>query len=122
MGDPPLRARLHWYRLSAPQFLVLTAMCEAKSDGSTIWVSVERLAAYSKLSERTVQRVLRSLQRRGILTELAPANSSRRPATYRINEAALQGDPRVTRYREIVGNDSYRELHGRRFPGNQYQI
>src|SRR5271157_1179202 len=100
MARPPLRARLHWYVLSAAEFLVLTAMCEHCSDGSIIWASISRIAAYSKLSERTVQYVIRNLCRRGILSQLAKGNAAkRRPVTYRINEAALEQDPAMEPYR-----------------------
>jgi hypothetical protein len=98
--EPPLRARLHWYRLSVAEFALLTAMCEHCSDGSTIWASIPRLAAYSKLSERKVQRLICHLCGRGILSQLAPANTARhRPVTYRINEPAFQDDPRMAAYR-----------------------
>jgi len=97
---PPLRARLHWYRLSTSEFALLSAMCEHCSDGSTVWAAVPRLAAYSKLSERNVVRLLQKLRNVGILSQLAPANTGkRRPATYRLNEAALQDDPRMAPYR-----------------------
>jgi hypothetical protein len=102
MGNqPPLRARLHWYQLSASEFALLTAMCEHCSDGSTIWAAIPRLAAYSKLSERKVQYVLRELCDRGILSQLAPANTwkKRRPAIYRINEPAMSEDSRMAPYR-----------------------
>lgn len=102
MGDKqtPLRARLHWYRLTAAEFALLTAMCEHRSDGSTVWASVTRLAAYSKLDERTVQRLIRGLCARGILSQLARGNAAKRmPATYRVNEEALEDDPRMARYR-----------------------
>lgn len=97
---PPLRARLHWYRLSAAEFALLTAMCEHCSDGSTIWAAIPRLAAYSKLSERNVQYVIRGLCNRGILSQLAPGNSwkKRRPAVYRVNESALEDDPKMRPY------------------------
>jgi hypothetical protein len=76
-------------------------MCEANSDGSTIWAAIPRLAAYSKLSERSVQYVIRELCSRGILSQLAPANSwnKRRPAVYRVNEAAMEDDPKMRPYR-----------------------
>jgi hypothetical protein len=100
MGNPPLRARLHWYRLNVAEFALLTAMCEHCSDGATIWAAIPRLAAYSKLSERNVQRLMRWLCKRGILTQIAPGNTAkRRPATYRLNEAALEDDPRMAPYR-----------------------
>jgi hypothetical protein len=86
--------------LSASEFSLLTAMCEHCSDGSTIWAAIPRLAAYSKLSERNVQLLIRSFCSRGILSQLAPANTAkRRPTTYRINESALVDDPRMTLYR-----------------------
>jgi Helix-turn-helix domain len=97
---PPLRARLHLYRLTAAEFVLLTAMCEHRSDGSTVWASVARLSAYSKLDERTVQRLLRGFCARGILSQLAPGNAAKRiPATYRVNEAALEEDPKMAPYR-----------------------
>jgi hypothetical protein len=97
---PPLRARLHWYRITAAEFCLLTAMCEQKSDGSTIFASVRRLAAYSKLNERTVQRLLRGLCARGILSQLASGSAAdHRTATYRINEQAFEDDPRMAGYR-----------------------
>jgi hypothetical protein len=84
-------------------------MVEHCSDGSTIWPSIARLAAYSKLSERKVQRLIHGEDRRGhhipglcdrgILSKLASGNAGkRRPATYRLNEDALEEDPRVTSY------------------------
>lgn len=76
-------------------------MCEHCSDGSTIWAGIPRLAAYSKLSERNVQRLIRRFCDRGILSQLAPENTAKhRPVTYRLNEAALEDDPRMTPYRE----------------------
>jgi hypothetical protein len=87
-------------------------MCEHCSDGSVIWASIARLAAYAKLSERYVTKLLHELSSRGILTELAPANTSKRkPTTWRINEDALEEDPLVTRYRS-----SQQSLPGIRLP------
>ena len=99
--NPPLRARLHWYRLSAAEFALLTAMAEHCSDGSAVWASISRLAAYSKLSERTVQYTIRGLCVRGILSQLAEGNSwnKRRPAVYRLNESAMEDDPKMKPYR-----------------------
>jgi hypothetical protein len=99
--SPPLRARLHWYLLNVAEFAVLTAMCEHCSDGSTIWAAIPRLAAYSKLSERKVQYVLRELSDRGILSQLAPGNAwnKRRPSIYQVNELAMVEDPRMAPYR-----------------------
>jgi hypothetical protein len=108
---PPLRARLHRYHLTTAEFALLTAMAEHCSDGSTIYAAVPRLAAYAKLSARQVERIIHGyddarsgkrvagLTERGILTELAPHNGrKRRPATYHLNEDALQLDPRMRRY------------------------
>lgn len=96
----PLRSRLHFYRLTAAEFALLTAMCEHRSDGSTVWASVTRLAAYSKLDERTVQRLIRGFCARGILSQLARGNAAKHiPATYRVNEAALEEDPAMAPYR-----------------------
>ncbi|MGA9808735.1 MAG: helix-turn-helix domain-containing protein [Candidatus Sulfotelmatobacter sp.] len=96
----PLRARLHRYRLSVSEFSLLTAMCEHRSDGSTVWASISRLAAYSKLDERTVQRLIRGFCARGILSQLARGNAAKHiPATYRVNEAALEEDPAMAPYR-----------------------
>ena len=96
---PPLRARLHWYKFDVFEFAVLTAMCEHDWKGLSIWPSVSRLAAYSKLSERKVQYVIRQLRERGIVSELAPGSSSkRRPTTYRIDEEACEADPRMSPY------------------------
>ncbi len=73
--------------------------CEHCSDDSVIWAAIPRLAAYSKLSERNVQRLIHRLYGRGILTQLAPGSTvKRRPATYRLNEGALQDDPRMAPY------------------------
>src|SRR5712692_3510791 len=100
-NKPPLRARLHRYLLSTAEFALLTAMCDHCSDGSTIWAAIPRLAAYSKLSERKVQYILRELCDSGILSQLAPANSwnKRRPSIYRVNELAMVEDPRMAPYR-----------------------
>jgi hypothetical protein len=88
------------YRLTVAEFSLLTAMCEHRSDGSTVWASVARLAAYSKLDERTVQRLIRGFCARGILSQLAPGNAAKRmPATYRVNEQALEEDPKMAPYR-----------------------
>ena len=107
---PPLHARLYWYKLTATEQAILKAMVEHCSNGLTIWVSLDRIAAYANVSVRTVQRIIHGcgsrgrhkpgLLKRGILTCLAPANSKgeRKPATYRINEDALEVDPRMKPY------------------------
>ena len=109
---PPLRARLFWYKLTSDELVLLQAMVEHCSDGSTIWASISRLAVYSKLSERKVQRLIhgedrdsrrvRGLCERGILTQLAPWNAAkRRPATYRLNEEALEEEGIAARPHQI---------------------
>lgn len=100
MSDrPPLRARLHRYLLNVSEFALLSSMCEHCSDGSMIWASVARLAAYSKLSERQVQRLIRGFCDRGILSQIAPENTARRrPVTYRLNELAMEDDPKMAPY------------------------
>jgi hypothetical protein len=96
----PLRARLHWYKLTAAEFSLLTAMCEHCSDGSVVWAAIPRLATYAKLSKRQVYRIIEAFLRRGIVTQLAPGDiAKRRPSTYRVNEAALEEDPRMRPYR-----------------------
>jgi hypothetical protein len=93
---PPLRARLHNYRLSASEFLLLTAMCEFRSDGAAVWASVPRLAAYAKISVRTAQRTIRGLLKRGVLVEISPADpAQRKPSTYQIVESRLEADPKT---------------------------
>ncbi len=106
---PPPKTRLYWSSLTNNEKSVLDAMYEHCRDGSTVWVSLLRLARYCKLSRKTVQRVLhgdprngsRSLLKRGIVTLLAPANrGKRRPATYRINADALTEDPEMAKYKK----------------------
>lgn len=83
-------------------------MYEHCSDGSVVWASLPRLARYSKLSRKTVQRALHGdprnrkpgLMARGIVTQLASANrGKKRPATYRINADALAEDSQMDRYK-----------------------
>jgi hypothetical protein len=114
MSDPkaiPFRARLHWYRLTPAEFCLLTAMLEHSSDGLTIWPSIRRLAAYSKLSMKQIYNLIHGytstatgehvpgLLDRAIISEIAPANTAkRRPATYRVNEGAMVVDPAIIPY------------------------
>lgn len=107
----PFKARLHWYRYEDPQELpLLIAMLEHDSTGQHIDASRQRLAAYAKLSLRTVDYLLygrpasrnghkakRGLIARAVVTEKNPANAKnrRQPAQYRINEEALELDPRM---------------------------
>ena len=114
---PPLHARFHWYKLTPSEFLVLKAMVEHCWDGSVLWPAVPRIAAYSKLDEKTVQRVLHGytekrkksgkveqithigLIARGVLTLVQPAvPGKRKSATYRLNEAVLELDPKMRDY------------------------
>ena len=84
-------------------------MCEHCSDGSTVWASLPRLSTYADLSVRQIFNLIHGRDRngqhvpgllqRGILSELAPANrGKKRPATYRINEGALEEKPGMARY------------------------
>jgi hypothetical protein len=112
MKMPPAKVLLYWADLSNVQKSVLDAMLEHCSDGSVVWASLSRLAAYAKVSRKTVQRVLhgdevsrrRRVKRQGLIglgyvTELSKANAAkRRPATYRINFDALADDPAMARY------------------------
>lgn len=116
----PLHARLFWYQLEPLELLALKGMVEHCWDGSCIWMSIPRLAAYTKISEKQLQRIIggyderrkdevsgtwnvvqhhRGLVERGILTQLAKEKpAKRRPATYRLNEAALSLDPKMRGY------------------------
>jgi hypothetical protein len=69
----PLRARLHHYKLTASEFALLTAMLEHRSDGSSVWASVPRLACYAKVSVRTAQNVIRGLRLETHFQEIAGA-------------------------------------------------
>jgi hypothetical protein len=111
MSAPPLHARLFRYRLSAGELGLLRAMVEHCSTGATIWASTRRLAAYSKLSVRQVQRIIDQLLKRRILRELAPANANGRrcPATFAINEAALEDDPAMA---EFLAREKQQTLPG----------
>ena len=87
-------------------------MREHSSDGQHVFPSRERLAAYAKLSTKTVHRLLygyvdkrsgkrhRGLCERGIVSELAKPRRFRNSAKYRINVDALSADPRVTPHLE----------------------
>jgi hypothetical protein len=74
-------------------------------DGKFIWPSIDRLAAYTKLNPRTVQRLIhgygphKGLLERGILSELNPANGAKhKTVTYQLNVDALLDDPAMERY------------------------
>jgi hypothetical protein len=121
---PPLRARLHRYKLTTDEFALLTAMCEHSSDGSVIRPSIARLAAYAKLKVRQVQRLIHGYEvgrghvpgliERGILTQLAA--KTRKPAIYRLNEEALLLDPRMRIY---LGEEDQPLLPGILKPGKK---
>lgn len=106
---PPHKTKLYWASLTNNEKSVLDAMYEHCSDGSIVWASLPRLARYSKLSRKTVQRALHGDHRngklgliaRGIVTQLAPENrGKKRPATYRVNADALAEDPQMDRYKK----------------------
>ena len=109
----PLRAQLYHKRLEPEELAVLLAMLEiGDSTGQFLFPSVPRIAAYTKYSERTVQKVLHGENRPGrkvypgliegrVLAEVAPANATkRRAATYRLQIEALQDCPRTERWRQ----------------------
>lgn len=109
---PPLHARLWQYKLKPLEKLLLLAMEQHSKNGSgeNIWPSVPRLAAYTGMHERTIQRLIHGwdqrgkhtagLLERGILLERATANSGRhRSATYRINEETLEFNERLDRWK-----------------------
>jgi len=112
MSPPALRGLLFFKLLSDSELLLLLAMLEhSKGTGQFVWPSIERLAAYTKLKKRTVQRLIhgyiddrygirrKGLLERGILSQLAPSNGAKHnTATYRINFDALSDDPAMKRY------------------------
>ena len=107
---PPLHAQLQRSDLAKSELLLLQAMREHSSDGQHVFASRERLAAYAKLSTKTVHRLLygyvdkrsgkrhRGLCERGIVSELAKPHRFKNSAKYRINVHALSVDPRVKPY------------------------
>jgi hypothetical protein len=121
----PLRAQLFHKQLQPEELLVLHAMLEiGDSTGQFLYPSIPRIAAYAKLSERTVQKTLHGEDRKTsprkdpgaptkpravhvgliekrVLVEIAPANATkRRAATYRLQIEALQDCPRTERWRQ----------------------
>jgi Helix-turn-helix domain len=121
----PLRAQLWHKELNPQELLVLFAMLEiGDSTGQFLYPSIARIADYTKLAKRTVQKVLHGEHReatpsvhvglieearavyvglieRRVLVEVAPANATkRRAATYRLQIEALQDSPRTERWRQ----------------------
>jgi helix-turn-helix protein len=117
----PLRAQLWHKQLKPDELLVLLAMLEiGDSTGQFLFPCVPRVADYTKLSERTVQKILHGEDRRPnnpgtrrpravyvglierrVLVEIAPANATkRRAATYRLQVEALQDSRRTERWRQ----------------------
>jgi hypothetical protein len=109
----PLRAQLWHKDLKPEELLVLFAMLEiGDSTGQFLYPSVVRIADYTKLAKRTVQKVLHGEDRLGravyvglidrrVLVEIAPANATkRRAATYRLQIEALQDSRRTERWRQ----------------------
>jgi hypothetical protein len=112
---PPLRARLFWYLLTPSELLLLLVMAEHSSDGSCVKASRKRLAAYSGLSPTHIDRLIDGyddtrtgrhhlgLVERGILSEQSRYSgdrpgSKRRTYIYRINEEAVELDPKMRPY------------------------
>jgi hypothetical protein len=128
---PPAALIIRRKRVTAEEQLVLTAMLEVgDSTGGYLHIRVPRIAAHACVSERTVQRVLwgrkppgrrqvhvrgkrdapaptpESLVGRGVVQELAPANTSkRRSTTFAIHAEVLHDDPKKCGYYE------QRQLH-----------
>jgi hypothetical protein len=121
----PLRVQLWHKQLESDELLVLLALLEiGDSTGQFLYVSVPRIADYTKLSERTVQRILHGEDRkpnpsrnpekprkpravyaglidRRVLVEIAPANATKRKtATYRMQVEALHDSQRTQRWRQ----------------------
>jgi hypothetical protein len=109
----PLRAQLWHKELEPDELLVLLAMLEiGDSTGQFLYPSITRIADYTKLAKRTVQKVLHGEDResravyvglveRRVLVEIAPANATkRRAATYRLQVEALQDSQRTERWRQ----------------------
>ena len=89
------------------QLLLLLALADfASDDGGDVFPSVEKMAAKTRASRRTVQRNLRQLEDEGVLIEVRPA-SQRFPAEYRIVLEALRTPP------EDVGRQSDTPDEGR---------
>jgi hypothetical protein len=107
-----MRAELFYKLLTSNELLLSLAMLEnSGGTGEFIWPSIERLAAYTKLDPRTVQRLIhgymdgrdgnrrKGFRERGVLIELAPPNGAKHTtATYRFNLEALHDDPLMRRY------------------------
>jgi len=111
-----LRAQLYNSKLAAEELLVLQAVLDNSCSGQVNSHAISRIAAYAKLSRRTVQSVLHGkkertdkngrlrpskvgLIARRVLIEVVPADAAeRRAATYRINPQALQPDTEMERY------------------------
>ena len=102
---------MHWKHLRADELAVLLAMLEiGDSSGQILYPAIPRIARYTKLSERTVQRALHGTPARtrrsgrhehmrpGMIDRhwlalIAPANAtSRRAATYRLQLEAIPDD------------------------------
>ena len=124
---PPAALIIRRKKVTAEEAAVLLAMLEVgDSTGGYLHIRIPRIADHASLSERTVQRVLwgrkpigssnphhvpgqrdqaqptpGSLVGRGIVQELAPANTTkRRCTTFAIHADVLQDDPRKCRWYE----------------------
>jgi hypothetical protein len=75
---------VYHYVLTCNEHMVLQALAEcAHQDGTGVRPSVGRLVWMTGLSERTVQRVMKSFRARGVLLQTRPPGFHR-PAEYRI--------------------------------------
>ena len=123
----PLHAQLYRLNISSTELLVLLAILQHNSSGTFNYAALKRIAAYAKLSRRTVQAAIHgtpphrrkdgSIRKgrpgladdsRRILVAMAPHNSAeRRPTTYRIQIEAAPPCPRVAAY---IQRDEQRRL------------
>lgn len=112
----PLRALLYWKKVTRIELSVLHAMLEiGGASGEYLYPSIPRIAAYAKLSERTVQAVIHGehrqrkststyrvradragLKERHVLRELAKYNATlKKAAIYALQIEALDNDPEI---------------------------
>ncbi len=122
---PPLHSRVYWYALNWRECLLLGIMCpceecflrakgyikQSPQDDSVVWVWEHLFVRLLNMSAQTVRGLMRSFRARGILTEITPATGDKRrraPTIYRLNEAVLDEDSRMARFRvENPSMDTY---------------
>jgi Helix-turn-helix domain len=88
--------------LTAPVKMVLTGLVRyANDDGTQARPSVDTLSRSTSLTERTVQRALRELERMSLIVEVTPATRYT-PTVYSINVRALDALPKIKQGRQTV--------------------